>query len=205
MFSTLGFLWRDIFPLTLISVNVQILIRGDGMLLPAEGPLCEGRCSFKMTCWHFLQCAECGRLWSYNPHLIYIIQQAGGPLLLLNGETLPSSGDVSGLKENPHHPATGGPWAQWENEDLCAPLNPQEFLIKHRSRAAEGPLGPHPPPVRGLPLWQGEWSSPLHFVLAAGYQGLLFTFSLSHQHKSFLPIMLSKPSGLPLPFIQFFR
>lgn len=21
-------------------------------------------------------------------------------------------GDVSGLKENPHHPATGGPWAQ---------------------------------------------------------------------------------------------
>lgn len=75
-------------------------------------------------------------------------------------------GNVSGLKENPHHPATGGLWAQWENEDLCAPLNPQEFLIKQGSRAAEGP---HPPPVRGLPLWQGEWNSPLHFVLAAGY------------------------------------
>lgn len=75
---------------------------------------------------------------------------------LVEWGTLPSSGDVSGLKGNPHYPATGGPWAQWENEDLCTPLNPQEFLIKHRSRVAEGPLGPHPPPVRGLPLWQGE-------------------------------------------------
>ncbi len=140
--------------------------------------------------WHFLQCAEGGRLWSYNPHLIYIIQQAGGLLLLLNRGTLPSSGDVSGLKENPHHPATGGPWAQWENEDLCAPLNPQEFLIKQGSRAAEGP---HPPPARGLLLWQGEWSSPLHFVPAAGYQRLLFSLSFLSSTRAFSQSCFQSP------------
>ena len=146
-----------------------------------------------MTCWHFLQCAEGDRLWSYNPHLIYIIQQAGRLLLLLNGGILSSSGDVSGLKENPHYSATGGPWAQWENEDLCTPLNPQEFLIKHRSRSAESPLGPHPPPMRGLPLWQGEWSSPLHFVLAAGYQSLLFTFPFLTSTRAFSQSCFQSP------------
>ena len=129
-----------------------------------------------MTCWHFLQCAEGGRLWSYNPHLIYIIQQAGGPLLLLNGGTLPSSGDVSGLKENPHHPATGGLWAQWENEDLCAPLNPKEFLIKRRSRALWALT--HPP--WGVSL-SGRENGALHSTLCwlpatrAGYSPFPFS------------------------------
>lgn len=153
--------------------------------------------------WHFLQCTEGGRLWSCNPHLIYIIQQAGGPLLWLNGE-----GDSPFLwghfrAEREPSPPRYRPWAQWENEDLCAPLNPQEFLIKQGSRAAEAPLGPHSPPVRGLPLWQGEWSSPLHFVLVDPLPMSVIHLLLSHQHKSSLPIMLLKPSGLPLPFILF--
>lgn len=140
----------------------------------------------QMTCWHvFAMC----RRWRVVilQHTSHIHNPAGrrAPAPAEKGELLPSSGDVSGLKGSPHHPATGGLWAQWENEDLCTPLNPQEFLIKHRSRSAEGPLGPHPPSVRGLPLWQGEWSSPLHFVLAVGYQGLLFTFPFLTSTRTF--------------------
>jgi len=82
------------------------------------------------------------------------------------GGTLPfPPGTFQGLKEKPRHPAPGGPWAQWENEDLCAPLNPQEFLIKQGVPGCRGPgEGPHPPPARGLPL-SGAENGALHSTL----------------------------------------
>lgn len=103
---------------------------------------------------HFLQCVQGDRLWSYDPHLICIIQQAGGPPAPLNGGTCSS---CLGLKRSPQRPATGGPRAQWENEDLCAPLNPQEFLIKQGGPGLPRALSR--PPGRGLPPRQREWSS----------------------------------------------
>lgn len=146
-----------------------------------------------MTCWHFSAVCRRWQVVILQP-ASHIHNPAGrqAPVPVEWG-ILPSSGDVSGLKESPRHPATGGPWAQWENEDLCTPLNPQEFLIKRRSWFAEDPLGPHPPPREGLPLWQGERSSPLHFVLAAGYQDPLFTLPFLSSTRAFSQSRFQSP------------
>lgn len=91
------------------------------------------------------------------------------------------------VQKEPAPPGIGGPWAQWENEDLCSPLNPQEFLIKRRSRAPEDPG----PPLRRLnPGRENGYSSAL--CIGCCFPMLVIHIFPFSRHKRLLPIVLFK-------------
>ncbi len=110
-------------------------------------------------------------------------------------------------QKKPTPPISRSLWAQWENEDLCAPPNPQEFLIKSRSWT---PVDPRVPPAPPVP-WRSRPSRPTRMDYSSSlcvrrlFPCALFILLPFSGHKRLSPPMvLWKSSRLPLLFTTFF-